>query len=160
MKKPYLIQRLKVPYKTDTDLHCNVSQLTCKEKLISLFNFDYMGSAEFEWGAIPTAFESLGKQELVAYKDGDVFIISPIEIKDEVTKWVSDVAKDENSHHTKEYIGLQHCLNSSNPSTKTIGWLKVEENKICDEPFMFFTSKEMFINTCKVLNLNINIEDT
>ncbi len=71
--EPYLIQRLKKPYED------NGNQLTKIAESFSfggglvrggfsdkawniikkMFSFDYMGSAEFEWGAVPEAFHAI-----------------------------------------------------------------------------------------------------
>jgi len=50
MQKPYLIQRGKIK-----------EDLNETQKLSEAINFDYMGSAEFEFGAIPRAFRFLKK---------------------------------------------------------------------------------------------------
>lgn len=50
MKKPYLVQR------------CTISKPLNSYKNLKLseaIDFDYMGSSEFEWGAIPKAFKEL-----------------------------------------------------------------------------------------------------
>lgn len=51
MKKPYLIQRAEIakPLKKDT------------KRLSEAVNFDYMGSAEFEFGALPRSFRRIEK---------------------------------------------------------------------------------------------------
>jgi len=123
--------------------------------LKSLFSFDYMGSAEFEWGAVPKAFEELSKADLVASVEGKVFILCPKAIESEVKEWIKLAVKGENGH-LKEHLGLKEALNKEKYA-RAEGWLKIEESSYCKEPFMFFINEEMFNNTCKLFGVEAKV---
>jgi hypothetical protein len=57
---PYLVQRAKI---------CRPLGDFKGEKLSVAVNFDYMGSAEFEWGAIPAAFKLLKENQVALQID-------------------------------------------------------------------------------------------
>lgn len=63
MKSPYLIQRAKI----------NEQEATLKKGIDRILQFDYMGSSEFEWGALPTSLKRIRK-------DLDCYILSTIQI--------------------------------------------------------------------------------
>lgn len=125
--------------------------------LTQIFSFDYMGSAEFEWGAVPTALTSILKlgndNKLVNYVlDDKVYVICPESIKEDLNEWLRKVMKDEPNPRLKEYLGLARSLKQDDP--RTLGWLKIERDKSCEEPFMFFIDEEMYENVCKLFGLN------
>lgn len=153
---PYLIQRLKAP-RNPTPFDFGGGKLNggiSKEAmsvLSQVFSFDYMGSAEFEWGAVPKALDSLSKLDLVKSQEGKVFIICPKEIEQDVKDWIK-LASEGRQGHTKEFVGLKEVLEGRKyPQTK--GWLKIEEDRYCEEPFMFFVDQTMFENTCKLFGI-------
>jgi hypothetical protein len=113
IKTPYLIQRGTI--RTPMDLNSRLSQAV---------NFDYMGSAEFEWGALPKSFREIEK-------NADNFICRYVtDINDQggnvlkVWSYFSDIefakyevylktlrnpssVKSEERIHTKEYTGFE-----------------------------------------------------
>jgi hypothetical protein len=84
-KTPWLIQRLCRPYAASKESLLSLLDFSFGGGLINggfskdgyqyikenLFSFDYMGSSEFEWGAVPAAFSNLIKN----YKDFVTFEI-------------------------------------------------------------------------------------
>ena len=78
MKRSYLIQRLKKPYKLEGDgLFAKLGQNPfafrggmknggLSKEAMNIFNeifrFDYMGAAEYEWGEVPKAFQMIVEQ--------------------------------------------------------------------------------------------------
>lgn len=123
--------------------------------LKSIFSFDYMGAAEFEWGAVPTAIRELFINSPEAFTielAKPLYVICPPKIKVEVTEWLANASKGKHDH-LKEYLGLEDAMTKGN--SNYVGWLKIEDDKYCKEPFMFFIDKEVFENTCKLFNIEI-----
>ena len=64
---PYLVQRLRWTGEADKNPYHTTDKGPPQERKVGdYFNFDYMGSAEFEWGAIPAA-----KRRLRALLEGE-----------------------------------------------------------------------------------------
>lgn len=154
-RSPYLVQRLEKPHG-----HINPFSFGGGYKngglsdeamniLKNIFSFDYMGSAEFEWGAVPKAFAELAKlvTDLEIETVGKVFILCPKEYMLQAKDWVRLTAEGKQPGRTKEYVGLERALTDSN--CRTCGWLAIDER----QPFMFFTNEEMFKNMCKVFGI-------
>jgi len=154
---PYLVQRLKKPtghvnpFSFGGGLRNGGINEDAMNILKQIFSFDYMGSAEFEFGAIPEAFNNLAKlskeDKLVTCEydiDGVVvYYICPFSIEDKVLEWIKLVIK--NKHlRTKEFIGLDYALKGE---IEVKGWLELEN------PFMFFIDGEMFNNTRKLFGV-------
>ena len=155
MERVYYVQRLNAPQNQVNPFSFGGEKLNggiSKESmqiLKSIFSFDYMGSAEFEWGAIPTALNSMLEAKLsTATLTNGVFILAPEAIMNDVISWVETASF--NPQRLKEHLGLQEALAKSK-FAKTKGWLKIEDSDHCEEPFMFFVDEEMFNKTCEVL---------
>ena len=183
MKRSYLIQRLEKPIKSDGSLLSKISNAFSfggglvnggfsKEAmniLNSIFSFDYMGSAEFEYGAVPKALSKIfedktivAKEITVGYKYKDwksrkelagsntVFIICPKEDLKEVCKRIQVYGNREyrrdTEYDTKERVCLDEALAKGSES-RTCGWLEL------DNGYFFFTDKEMFENVCKLFGI-------
>ena len=120
-----------------------------------IFSFDYMGAAEFEWGAVPTALQSLAKLSIknklmTSILNDKIYVIAPKDIIEDVLAWIEDASKKDYGHNLKEYLGLKSALEDK---SKFVGWLKIERDKDCEEPFMFFIDKDMYDNACKLFKL-------
>ena len=69
MKNVYYVQRLKKPtgavnpFSFGGGLINGGLHPAAIEMLKNVFSFDYMGAAEFEWGAVPTAIKALFSDE-------------------------------------------------------------------------------------------------
>lgn len=133
--------------------------------LKDIFQFDYMGAAEFEFGAVPEALQEIAKnqRDLVAFeltvwtdpKDkqydedlfkgkvtGTVYVICHKDHRDEVSKRISEWALREPYGKLKETIGLMATLRTK-PGTKRSRWL-AEGWLELDNGFLFFTDKVMW----------------
>ncbi len=125
--------------------------------LRNVWSFDYMGSAEFEWGAVPSALQFLagqasannlvigqtetGKQEIVYY-------ITPKSYETEVINRIQLIRHCKID--LKERAGLDNFFESEQEyARRNVGWLEL------DNGFLFFTDKEMFDNTCRLFGLGI-----
>lgn len=178
MKNSYLIQRLKNQYKqcraeiNDFDSVFEVGSKTFSKdsiKLICSFViFDYMGSAEFEFGAIPSAFKEMANQidKYVAdsfpveYKfedynydkknlcfyggEKEIFYIceksQEDEIKNRIKKWaITDIHRE-----VKEDPYIQKSLALEN---NVVGWFEINNN------FLFFQDKKMWDDMCTIFGL-------
>lgn len=102
---PYLIQR------------ATFDERENKSGIDSILNFDYMGSAEFEFGALP---KSLGRirNELGVYvyldipiKNKTVTVFCKESQKTEVKNYLIELA--ENKPHLKEFSGFNIFINGS-----------------------------------------------
>lgn len=139
-----------------------------------IFEFDYMGAAEFEFGAVPEAFQSLAQnaESLVAdtltfplaevkkpwtdkskkAPEGDVtvYIIAQVahvdEVKRRVRAWAKDPYTPENS--TKGGVSLDTALRPGKYETRTAGWLEL------DNGFMFFTDKDMWLHVAALFEVD------
>lgn len=136
--------------------------------LNQLWSFDYMGAAEFEFGAVPKTLERIAKdhKKLVAFSFdldvvnevaedkwkgdyGDIPVIATIYVmchkdwREEVENRIRGWASERWGVDLKETTRLASTLR---PSTEwdgeTVGWLEL------DNGFMFFTDREMWEKTC------------
>jgi len=187
MEESYLIQRLEKPLRqTDGKVVANpfsfggglVNGGLTKEAMAligKIFTFDYMGAAEFEWGAVPEALQKIAKNtsDYIAFKQQikfhykktflkkgndvrgsqTIFIICRKEWKEEVVKRIStkakgDFGKRKDNFTTKVYVGLDFALGGTDIYDKRIkGWLEL------DNGYFFFTDKEMFNNTRELFGI-------
>jgi hypothetical protein len=129
--------------------------------LRSIFSFDYMGSAEFEWGAVPNCISFLAEQavkgEVVANqiflgKNNDiVFYVCPTTYENEVKKRIEKLYQGEQKQgciQLKEYCGLHDYFFAGDKySQRNLGWLEL------DNGFAFFVDKDMFEKFCVVFGL-------
>lgn len=111
-----------------------------------IFSFDYMGSSEFEWGAIPKFFQRTAENvnlfsgwEIEINKT-PIFVIGQIELQKQIEKRIKELAK--NKCWLKEFslfdvaVGLNKYAKKKD--CKTIGWLEL------DNTFAFFVDEEAF----------------
>lgn len=158
MKKSRLIQRLRKPIKIEGNSPLDrlakrnpfafggglknggLSNETA-DKLSKICSFDYMGSAEFEFGALPETLgimynlAAIGKltSHNIALKDGrEVYILCNEADLPEVVKRIQSWATKE-SRETKEAV----LLASEHHRDLLGGWIEFNN---C---FAFFTNKEM-----------------
>ncbi len=122
-----------------------------------IFSFDYMGAAEFEFGAIPEAFRDLAKAKLVAYKvnvgGATIYVLSEEDIKDKVPNAIQELY-DNPYGRTKERTQLKEAIENvltpgKHTYARTQGWLVLEA-----EPCMFFVNEDMWKNTCTLFGVN------
>lgn len=132
------------------------------ELLNKLFSFDYMGSAEFEWGAVPAAISFISEQAsketplfpeeecLISGIHRDVYYICPKQYEKGVKTLISKLLDNESELRLKQPSGLS--IKVKNPQSPyyadTVGWLEL------DNGFFFFTDKEMFENVKNFFGVN------
>jgi len=137
-----------------------------------IFRFDYMGSAEFEFGEVPRALSKIyeNRDKYISweflvnykyeswYKKKEVFtgkkLVYVICQKD----WV-DTVKDaiwfhakhsysNTQYYTKEVVFLNRALSECDDEAKEYqGWLEL------DNGYFFFTNKTMFDKTCQLFGI-------
>lgn len=122
---PWLIQRAK----TKTD---KASQIVGIDSLLS---FDYMGAAEFEYGALPKALKALYpvldnvqvyKTEIKKHDGQGLFIICTPEQKDEVKSWVEAEVRGV-YHRLKEGTSMERALKNEKYADFNVWW-DIENN--------------------------------
>jgi len=147
--------------------------------LRSVFSFDYMGAAEFEFGAVPAALQAIAKarRSLVASvvsvdlatvplpwsarKDepkiikgsASVYVLCrsahPSEIGERIVGWASEPY----GRTLKESTNLNRALRPSDEfDSRTCGWLEL------DNGFFFFTDAEMWVKTCAIFGVEAKSE--
>lgn len=163
-RRPYLIQRLRKPFKGEGKwaalsegfafgggLRNGGLTKEAMDLLRDIWSFDYMGSAEFEFGAVPKALQKIAKAEdLTAFqitvttkekKSASIHVICREADKADVTAWILAKGKNEwggNDLRTKEAVGLQGAVNREEYKKDLGGWLEL------DTGFLFFIDPEMF----------------
>lgn len=160
MREPYLVQRLNAPrLATPFDFGGGLLNGGINKEAMDIINkvlsFDYMGSAEFEWGAVPAALSALNNKGAISFvitcKETPVYIICLPKDKDDVENWVKKASVSKHGH-LKEHLGFEGALNKEK-YCRSLGWLKIEHHDKCYEPFMFFIDKTMFDGMCKLLEV-------
>jgi hypothetical protein len=178
MNRTWLIQRLNKPYETENNMTKLANAFSFGGGLVNgglskeamtllspLFNFDYMGSAEFEFGSVPETLSKIVKNRKdyidfsmpikFKYKEWktketktgvhDVFIICDKKDKDEIVERISKFAKDDCYGDTKETVNLNSALANSEYRERLIGWLEL------DNGYMFFKDKKIGKKTADLL---------
>lgn len=172
MKRPYLVQRLNKPRTQDNPFSFGGGLLNggitndAMNYIRHCFSFDYMGAAEYEWGAVPRALQAIldKRKKMVKFEHEGVFVIALKDIADDVKEWISKALKNEHSVDTRDLLRLKRSMKeikkSEESSFTTLGWLKLEgdwhnQNASTknDEPFMFFIDETMFKNTCELFEI-------
>lgn len=170
MKNTYLIQRLRDPLNSPLanlfsfggGLKNGGLSDDAMNLLKEIFSFDYMGSSEFEWGAVPNALyfiaEQASKNNIICnkinIKNNDIFYLCPKnyeeEVKDRITKLYIDEYKN---FRLKEPCNLKDVFESKYDfMKKTKGWIELNNG------FMFFVDKEMFQKTTTLFGVNLKDE--
>jgi len=171
MKKTYLIQRLTKPV-ADRRVNPFVFGGWIKngglsdeamDLISSIFSFDYMGAAEYEFGAVPEAFQKIGKNlkhmttatTTVKGKNGDVpvYIIAHEEWMSDIKVMINLFATNpygKQTPHIKRGVRLEQQINDPSEYTKDqVGWFEL------DNGFFFFIDEKMFQDTARLLGVKI-----
>lgn len=176
-KRPYLIQRLNKPYNVEGPLSALAGAFSFGGGLVNgglskeamgllnpLMSFDYMGSAEFEWGAVPKAFEKIAEniKNTIAWtieiNKVKVYVIGDKELKEEINNTLEELSN--NKLHLKEHSSFDLAIGKGESydyykekdidyECRTQGWLEL------DNGFMFFVSEEMFTGVSKLFGLTL-----
>jgi hypothetical protein len=123
--------------------------------LSSLFSFDYMGSAEFEFGKLPETLQGMheNKEKLSSWEldinGTTIYVLAPEEHKEGVNGVIKDIS--ESKLRLKEYAGLDEACGFNDRYKKEdcqfTGWLEL------DNGFMFFVDKTPFDGVCKIFEV-------
>jgi hypothetical protein len=151
MERTYLIQRLEKPKGFVNPFSFGATGNGCLSKealnlLKNIWSFDYMGNAEFEFGAVPKALQKIAgycaEKKACTSKielKKDVYYICEKKNKSEVISVIKNLAEDEyRNFHLKSYCGLKKNLDGDEYAQRLGGWLEL------DNAFMFFVDKEMY----------------
>ena len=134
-----------------------------------IFSFDYMGSAEFEFGELPKCFRRIaqkGKEWIcdevsnkfsvkTSFKnyskmsgEATIYIYAPKDKMDDIKDYIKKAIKDEYCVHLKEGLRLHNsCLESLNDKDVRIrGWVDIEND------YFFFIDKEMRDKTANLFD--------
>lgn len=162
MKSTHLIQRLEKPrgfinpFSFGGGLRNGGMSAKAMDILKTIMSFDYMGSAEFEWGAVPAAFEFIAKQaaenniRVYSMKVNNIYIycLFPIQYFEEVYTRIKQLIEDEHKFRLQEHCGLKDVIYpNARYTSSTVGWIEI------DNGFMFFTDFEMYQNVCKLFGI-------
>ena len=117
-----------------------------------IFTFDYMGSAEFEFGAVPNAlsflWEEAVKGEVISGSHNDVFYICPRTYETGVKDVIDQLLAGENDMGLKEYCGLKSVVKSPSKQPRLAGWLEL------DNGFFFSVDRGMFEKVKNLFEVN------
>jgi hypothetical protein len=166
LKRTYLVQRLKKPYKGNADNPFNFGGGLLRggmneegyRVLNQIFTFDYMGAAEFEFGAVPDAIDAIAKgfgngngvTGEIKIEGVPVYYLAHKNVEKETIKRIQDLAKDPfiTKMRLKEWTGFDDAISARNgtlanerglkSAMERIGWIEL------DNRFMFFVDKEAF----------------
>lgn len=168
MERTYLIQRLNLPFNNEMaeiwsfggGLKNGGLSKEAMELLRPIFSFDYMGSAEFKFGAIPKCFQEIARKisEYIAWEcvieNKPIHIISKKEDKKEIKTLLNLLAKGKvhlkDSSHFEWALGIDKYMKRE---CDTIGWLELDNN------FIFFIDKTAFEKTAALFDLIPNPEN-
>jgi len=181
MEQSWLVQRLKKPFEMNAKLFGPDNPFAfggglkngglsdeAMNLIRGIFRFDYMGSAEFEFGAVPKTLHKIannhtdytGVSFVVTTKEKNeslVYVICNIKEFDEVKRRIEAWAFDEWSRNgevqTKEHVGINSHINGSKYSEDQEGWLEL------DNGYFFFTDEKMFEQTRELFEVETHDEN-
>lgn len=116
-----------------------------KQELSSIWTFDGMGSANFEYGAVPESLEGIGKYSSKGNAVTDtlqfqkpVYYICHRDLESYVRETVTQLAHDETRLVLKEMCMLEANLKGKDYAQRIVGWLELNNY------FLFFVDQEMY----------------
>lgn len=160
---PYLVQRLeKVNNQIELQFEKGlIKKGLCKEVGVvfaNIMDFSYMGSAEFEYGALPKSLDyciryandnNLTACEIdVTSRKGNIvpiYYICHKDIEEPVVAWIRKASKEEQPR-CKEGVRLMDAIDGIY-SYNAVGWYDLVNR------FWFFTDRKMFLNVCKLFGV-------
>lgn len=159
VKQSILIQRLQKPGEKPCIL-INDDVLGIPEDTLNflrgIFGFDYMGSSEFEMGAIPKALREIrdfavdGKLvcgTLLNFQR-PVYYICQKGVEGYVEELLCKLAEDDFLPQLMEWTSFNRSLEKENyEMLDCVGWLEM------DNGFFFFVDKDMYLQTCYLFGL-------
>jgi hypothetical protein len=181
VRSTYLIQRLKKPVKRDNPFAFGGGKRNgglsdeAMGLLRGIFSFDYMGSAEFEFGAVPEALNRIANTKDLAATvvtvpvarvkadwrdksktkpegDAAVYILCSEADAVEISGRVLDLATGSFDGHLKEQPRLSSSLRPFDEWDGDVcGWLEL------DNGYFFFTDVEMWQTTAELFGVETNV---
>jgi hypothetical protein len=127
---------------------------TTLKALDGVFDFDYMGAAEFEWGAVPNALSSLRacvKERRASYgsflyrSTMPIYFICAVEDKKRVLSAIRRLLNESAGTQAFRYTGMAEALGRKARPRDVAGWLDIINH------FMFFTDETMYRKTLQFL---------
>jgi hypothetical protein len=132
-----------------------------------IFSFDYMGSAEFEHGAVAQSIGriasycreektlSIIKKRDPYYKTGSidlkgkhVYYLCNVFCEEDVKRFLTNLPKGgEEERNLKEYSYFKENLEGKDVGKNVVGWLEL------DNDFMFFTDQNMYAKTLQLFDV-------
>jgi len=184
MQSSWLIQRLSKPHPANSifgkdnpfsfggGLKNGGLRDEAMDLLRGIFSFDYMGAAEFEWGAVPKALDRMARahtnliatevavdlstlapdwQTRATYSgEGTVYVICQETHLEEVASRIRMWAQEGYQARLKEATHLDSALRPDKPDwIDTCGWLEL------DNGFLFFTEAEMFQKAADLFGVKV-----
>jgi hypothetical protein len=187
MKNSFLIQRLQKPLVSPNPIFDKIQNAfvfggglkngglsdEAMSLIKQLWAFDYMGSAEFEWGVIPKALNMMAQicdnfvcgSFLTPYKyhdfgrrdkpskdyegNGRVYYLCQKDHEEDVKKRISIWAVNPRSSDTKEIVMLDRTLSGccTEHERPAVGWLELNNG------YMFFTDEKMWRQTSRLFGV-------
>ncbi len=131
--------------------------------LAAIFGVDYMGAAEFEFGALPKALASLraAAPDLVTWTIAPasslgratlLYVVSLPRDAPELSRRLVAWATRTDGPPLKESTNLGRALAGDPSSSRVVGWLDVDDGL----PFCFFTDETMFREFCAYLGVTVS----
>jgi len=129
-----------------------------------IFDFEYMGAAEYEFGALPKAFQKVGKlnpeknyvgvtMPIKSKNADEIYILCHKDWVDEIKNRITQWYKDEYSPsitRVKRGVHLKPRLEEDREYFKdTVGWFELNNG------FFFFIDRDMFENTSKLIGVEV-----
>lgn len=123
--------------------------------LKDILSFDYMGSAEFEFGAIPEAFKFIADQSqnnaITSGQYKKVYYICPKSYETGVKDVIDQLLYNESGMRLQEPCDLKSALDTTDSYHKyikdTVGWLEL------DNGFFMFIDEVMFKAIKKIFGI-------
>jgi len=123
--------------------------------LQSIFGIDYMGAAEFEFGALPKSFQELARdsQNLITFEmrtkpfpDAPVYVLCRKEHEVGAREIIELIAQDKLKLKESTYFrrAFNPTVQKGDLATRTCGWYELNNG------FFFFLDKEMWEKTTKL----------
>lgn len=143
MRHPWLIQR------------CKIKEWSSEKKVSEYLSLDYMGSAEFEFGAIPKCLRAFGEKikKLKVHAVDSFFILCTDLEVEEYSKHIRAIADDK--HRLKEYISLHGLVKGKRERTysKDDFWFDVDNAvAICLQKEPLENFKLAIVNSINYMN--------
>lgn len=173
---PYLIQRLEKsrvssnPFTFGGGMKNGGLSDEAMSMLSTIWSYDYMGSAEFELGALPKSFQRI-VENISDYTTGsitvnakaysfkmskdiesqsEVFYVCLKQDEGETIHWIEKFANSKDRHHLKERLGFRENI-CGLEYADCYGWHDI------DNDYLFFTNQDMFDGFCQLFELKSKV---